>query len=100
MTEKNLTPEKFPGHREGKKGIRLGIASVVCSPIPVAGLVLGKLAMDAGGRCRKLAPQPRRSFGLTGVLLGGLGFFIGLLVLAACVTVFFLGATNLLEIGA
>ena len=92
--------EKWPGHREGMKSLWFGLGAVAAGVIPVAGLVLGKLAMDHGEKSRKQSEQTKRGLGLLGILLGGLGFFLNLLVIASIITVVFLQATNIMELGA
>ena len=92
--------EKWPGYREGLKGLWFGLGAVAAGVIPVAGLILGKIAMDHGEKCRKMSPHTKRSLGLCGVLLGGLGFFMNLLAIASVITVIYLHTSNIMELGA
>ena len=92
--------EKWPGHRLGMQSIWFGIGAVAAGLIPIAGLVIGKIAMDRGEKSRRESPQTKRWLGLLGVLLGGFGFFMNLLVIASIITVAFLLGTNIMELGA
>ena len=92
--------EKWPGYRLGMNSIWFGLGAVAAGVIPVAGLVLGKIAMDRGEKSRKESPHTKRWIGLLGVLLGGIGFFVNLLVIASMITVAFLLGTNIMELGA
>ena len=82
------------------KALWFGLGAVAAGMIPIAGLVLGKIAMDRGEKSRKLSDQTHRGLGLLGILLGGLGFFLNLLTIASIITVIFLHATNIMELGA
>ena len=92
--------EKWPGYRLGMKSIWFGLGTIAASPVPIVGLVLGKIAMDRGEKSRKVSPHTKRWLGLLGILLGGLGFFVNLLVIASIITVAFLLGTNIMELGA
>lgn len=88
------------GRKEAKKALWFGLGAIAAGFIPVAGLVLGKIAMDHGEKSRKISDHTKRGMGLLGILLGGLGFFLNLLTIGSIITVVFLQATNILELGA
>lgn len=100
MKKKNTQEEKYPGYAEGKKGLLFAILSIVTCWFPFAGIVLGYLAMRHGETSRKLGSHVHGTLGLIVILLGGLGFFLGLLDVAGILSVWFLNFTNILELGA
>ena len=92
--------EKYPGYAEGRQGILYGFIAIATCWFPFAGIVLGYFAMRHGEKSRKLGSHLHGSLGLMAILLGGLGFFLGLLDVAGVFTVWFLNATNIIELGA
>ncbi len=92
--------EKRPGYQSSRKSLWFGVAAVVTSVVPVAGMVLGSLAMKWGKRGRQESEKYQQEMANAGVALGAIGFFINVLMISALVSVYFLNKTDIINLGA
>lgn len=90
----------IPGRKSGKLAFLLGGLAIVTCLIPLSGAILGWFGMKKGEQSRKEGGKVHGTFGLLATLVSGLGFFLGLLMITACITVVFLTATDIINIGA
>ena len=97
---KEEVPEKRPGYRSSKKSLWFGVAAMVTSLVPVAGMVLGSLAMKWGKRGRQESEKYQLDMANAGVALGAIAFFLNVLMLSALVSVYFRNKTDIINLGA
>ena len=97
---KEEKPEKRPGYRSSIKSVWFGAVAVLTVPIPVAGLVLGCIAMNWGKRGKQESEKYQQELANLGRALGALGVFLNVLMITAVISVWFLNKTDIINLGA